>query len=408
MKRVAGLDFIRGLGIFGVLALHFALYRFGGLFDIDRGNPNALATLIGFLLMWAGLFASISGAVLVLAWDRRSSAGERPFGAAARRAFGLLIVAYAYFVAFGPGLIDFEAGTIDFGLLPGLIVYGRLIPPSSERLLYVDSLIMIAFSVFFVALALRPQRIEKGSIGLRNWAAMAAAGLTTLALGAFRILLFPLYQELESAGGCFPLFPINLLLNKNNPIVPYIAFGFFGAAAGLSALAKEEERPRIRLSSCILGAVLAVGGLAAYFLWPETMLKREIDGTWFCIVVFQCGFFLLLTQAAIDPSFRRKTENARGPGPIVRVFTLYGTRGLSAFVFEPVLTAALGRLLDSAAPGWNTSMPAMVAYGIAYAALWGLILKLWARAAWAGGADWALGLLLARLGSPSRRMEAAD
>ena len=62
-KNWRGLDFLRGIGIFFLLVMHSAFYYFSGLWDLDLDNPPLIITVIGFLLMFAGLFAMISGAV---------------------------------------------------------------------------------------------------------------------------------------------------------------------------------------------------------------------------------------------------------------------------------------------------------------------------------------------------------
>ena len=65
-KQYVGLDVLRGLGIFSVLILHTSFYYFDGIYDLDLSNPPLIITLIGFVLMFAGLFAMISGFVHTL------------------------------------------------------------------------------------------------------------------------------------------------------------------------------------------------------------------------------------------------------------------------------------------------------------------------------------------------------
>jgi len=60
-KHYAGLDMLRGLGIFILLWMHTAFYYFDGLYDLDFNNPPPIVTLIGLMLMFAGIFAMLSG-----------------------------------------------------------------------------------------------------------------------------------------------------------------------------------------------------------------------------------------------------------------------------------------------------------------------------------------------------------
>lgn len=62
-KNWEGLDVLRGIGIFVLLVMHSAFYYFDGLYDLDLNNPPLIVTLIGLMLMFAGVFAMISGLV---------------------------------------------------------------------------------------------------------------------------------------------------------------------------------------------------------------------------------------------------------------------------------------------------------------------------------------------------------
>ncbi len=62
-KNILGLDVLRGIGIFTVIFLHSAFYYYDDIFQLDFNEPPLIITLIGLLLMFAGLFAMISGLV---------------------------------------------------------------------------------------------------------------------------------------------------------------------------------------------------------------------------------------------------------------------------------------------------------------------------------------------------------
>ncbi|HHU23513.1 MAG: hypothetical protein PHG08_08440 [Bacilli bacterium] len=46
--------------IFFVLILHTAFYYYQDIYKVDWDNSSIIITLIGFLLMFAGLFAKVS------------------------------------------------------------------------------------------------------------------------------------------------------------------------------------------------------------------------------------------------------------------------------------------------------------------------------------------------------------
>lgn len=65
-REYKGLDVLRGFGLFVLVTMHTAFYHFAGLYDLDLNNPPLIVTMIGFLLMFAGMFAMISGLVHTL------------------------------------------------------------------------------------------------------------------------------------------------------------------------------------------------------------------------------------------------------------------------------------------------------------------------------------------------------
>lgn len=85
MKRIATLDFQRGLAIFMMVFFHSMqhLYDFGWVRDVENLLKMNFLIVIGILLMvffvgWAGYFLIISAIVNALAMSKRASKGHRP------------------------------------------------------------------------------------------------------------------------------------------------------------------------------------------------------------------------------------------------------------------------------------------------------------------------------------------
>lgn len=419
---------MRGIGIVGVLFLHFSLYNFAGLMELDMSDPPLVIKILGFALMWASLFAVVSAAVL--AWTAIRAAGEAPgvlpgpavhhFWRDFRRrklaGGGLVLLASClYFWVLGPGIFDFAARSVDRSLLVGLVVEGRLVLPSPERLLYIDSLVMIGLNLVIltplvVALA------RRGRLPALFWLSLAGAVLF-LGLGLVRIPLYEVYLDLAARGS--PLvFPFNLLVNKNNPLLPFLGFGFLGLACGC-ALA-DPGRLKARLTAG-LGAGLLTGGVAAYLLLPDTMLKRAIDETWFCIMVLQAGFLTLVVLGAgrlglrhhhrnqtLQPTQPGQPARPVQPGAFADFLQQTGRVSLTLFLAEPVLTALAGALFSLVVPGWNAGLASTLAGGLVYVLLWLPLILLWRRAGYRWGLEWLFARLLGRQGRTATRWPVTD
>ena len=121
MKRqYLGLDILRGLGVFIVVWLHSAFYYFDGLYDLDLNNPPMIVTLIGLLLMFAGLFAMVSGTAHTLQLYRKADSGYEPKKILVFNSIGgllILAIGYAYFIFTGAGLVHFETRSMNNSML---------------------------------------------------------------------------------------------------------------------------------------------------------------------------------------------------------------------------------------------------------------------------------------------------
>lgn len=370
-----GLDVLRGIGIFAVLLMHTAFYHFDGVWEIDLARPPLVITVIGFLLMFAGLFAMISGFAHTVRASHRLARGERAGRVLLSRVIAglfVLVVAYAYFIFTGPGLVHFESQSFDNSVLVELIQTGRYPGFSTERLLYVDSLIMIGSNAILVGLFLA--LVWRLRTGVPPCTALGAA-VGVLALSLLRIPLYEVYLNAVDGGDRLVVVGLNWLVNKNNPLLPYLAFALFGVWAGLRF---ARGGARAMRGAVGLGTLFLVAGLALYILLPDTMLQRAIDLQWYAIMVFQVGLFLLFLTLAVRV-FDLRTDADPHPHIITRFFLRLGTVSLSVYFVESVISAIVFRLVRAVWPGFYLGMvPALLA-GLLLAVGWGLLLVLWER-----------------------------
>ncbi len=381
-----GLDVLRGIGVFGVVLMHTAFFHFDGVWDIDFAHPPLVITVIGFLLMFAGLFAMVSGCGHTVRFAQRQATGEGLARTLASRAVAglyVLVVAYAYFVFTGPGLVHFETQSWNQSILVELIGSGRFPGFSAERLLYVDSLVMIGSNAIliglFLALGQRLARRHGVSAGLAGGAALVAL-LVSLA----RIPLYEVYVTALDQGDGVAIIGLNWLVNKNNPLLPYLAFGLFGSWVGLT-LRQRGKGGLVRVVA--LGALLLGAGLVLYFVLPSTMLERSIDFTWYAIMVTQAGLFLLFVALAVWLYDLRPGAAAQRLGRVSRFFARFGVAGLTVYFLESLVSAGVFRGLRAVWPGLRLGTLAAVGAGVLFALAWGLALVLWERSGYRFGLE---------------------
>ncbi len=396
-KQWQGLDFLRGLGIMGLLAMHSAFYYYGGIWTIDLDNPPLIITVIGLLLMFAGLFAMISGCVHGISMMRlekdRSWSASQILKKKLVSAIFMLCTAYLYFIFTGPGLSDFSTRTMNNSILVELIRNGRLIGTNPERLFYIDSLVMIASNILLISLiwtGLRKLRL------LRPGMLLGLSGVVML-LTLIRLPLYPLYLELFATRNWFGVLGLFWLVNKNNPVLPFLAFGLMGAW-----LAFYLEQGRSKKLPLLVGLSCFLAGVISYVFLPDTMLERAIDLKWYSIMVAQIGLFILLILGSIrllDPSGGTRDN------PFMRFFKRFSYGGLTAFFLESIVAAIVWRLLRLIWPDLELSLGGALFYGLILAICWGFILMLWEKRSYRGTLESGYGRLVARFGGASSKAE---
>ncbi|MFA6272080.1 MAG: acyltransferase family protein [Patescibacteria group bacterium] len=387
-KRLLSLDLIRGVGIMGVIFLHAALYHFGGIFDLDMDNPPLVVTIIGFLLMWAGLFAIISSFGYAYRISNRLEEGENDNKVAKSLFFKgavLLILASIYFVFIGPAIINFDSRSFLTSMVDGLLMRGQFPSFSFERFVYLDALAMMGWNLVFLSLVVWLFKL-RASNKFKFAKVLLVLGSLIVLSSAVRIPLFEWYENFVKTGNSFLVWLSSQFINKNNPIIPYIGFGFIGAAFGIfSSGGWQHFKKRF---AYIFGLFWLITGATIMFMLPDTMLERTIDWTWYSIMLAQLGIFILIilgVQALVDNPKREAFFSKR-----IRLIKYFGVISLSIFFLETPLRELYAHLWNWVWPGWNDTINMTLIFGATLVVIWSGLVYLWKKSENNGGLEWML------------------
>lgn len=395
-KQLIGLDVLRGIGIFFVVALHSAFYYFGGLFQLDLNDPPAVVTVIGLLLMFAGLFAMISGLVHSLQFEHRVEAHQDPVRSMkhqVKAGLFILVLAYLYFIFTGPGLAQFETASFDNSIFVELIQNGRFVGLTQERLLYVDSLVMLGTNAVLCGLiACWFHRLFPDMGKRKNAYFVLAIGLFLLSL--LRLPLYEVYIDAVAEQNLGVVLGLNFFVNKNNPIFPFLAFGVYGMWMSLvirSSRGTSSKKSSPGRTILPVGIGLFLLGVALYIFLPDTMLERSIDMKWYSIMLAQLGLFSLLMLLCIRIYEGKRLSRKAGKAKISGLgffFYRFGIAGLTVFFFESVVSGIVYRLLLLIRPDLSFSIGQSLVYGMSMAILWGIFLIFWEKSHYRYGIEY--------------------
>ncbi len=383
-KNYHGLDVLRGIGIFVLLVMHTAFYYFNGLFELDLDNPPLIVTLIGLMLMFAGVFAMISGLVHTHQHMRKIKEKQLPFKTTmkhnVRSGVFILIIAYLYFIFTGPGLAHMSEKFMSHSILVELLSSGQLIGTTLERVLYVDSLVMIGMNILLLGLFFRFQHT---SIKAQSSNFFLVSALVFFILSLIRIPLYTTYLDAIDASNWPVILSLNWLVNKNNPIFPYLSFALFGA--WIATLLVTFDFKGVVKRVLPLGLLLFVLGVALYILLPDTMLQRSIDPVWFALMMAQNGLFMLFILLVLKVYDYGKHKELN---PISSFFKRFGVAGLSIFFIESVVSAAVYSLLRMINPNISLDIPGALLFGLTLALIWGVFLMVWEKSGYKYGIEY--------------------
>jgi hypothetical protein len=394
-KHYQSFDFLRGLGVFFVLILHTAFYYYHDIYDVDLNNPSPIITIIGFLLMFAGLFAMLSGVSYTIQFFHAHDKQQTSKRLKHMLVSGILlfIVAYMYFLFTGPGIIHFDERMMDESLLVSLINQGHFQPLTLDRIFYVDSLVMLSLNILLLVLYFKVTTKLMYHNGFKNIVLISAVSF--LILSYIRIPLYLVYLNAVDQGNYGIMLLLNWFVAKNNPILPFFAFALFGV--WIACLIREQNTKQLTRSMLVVGSSALIIGVIGYILAPETMLERAIDPTWYFIMVIQIGLFMMMILGALHV-FDFKSRKI---GPLSRFISRFGGAGLTPFFFEQIISALIFLIINQIVVV-ELNIPGAILYGIALATLWGFFLMIWERKQYRYGIEWSIGQIVSKI-SPSSK-----
>lgn len=404
-KNYLGLDILRGLGIFIVIWMHSAFYYFDGLYDLDLNNPPLIVTIIGLLLMFAGVFAMISGTVHTIQAYRKkelhNNSPQKILKYNTVSGFLILTVAYMYFIFTGPGLVDMEHGMMNNSIFVELIRNGRFTAFNLERILYIDSLVMIGMNIILLGIVFFfVQKLSDRFKRLDNASLFLFFGLLFFVVSIARIPLYEVYANALLNEEYTKVYLLNWLVNKNNPIMPYLSFALLGA--WLAALLHQYNWSKVLKHTIPVALILFLTGVVMYIKLPDNMLERGIDLKWFAIMMAQLGLFLIMILFVLKLFDIKKDKSNEKLSIVSSFLRRFGIAGLTPFFFESIISAIVFRILTIFMPKLSFSLSGSLLYGFCLAISWGLFLIFWEKKQYAYGIEYFYSKIMNHFGTTAK------
>jgi len=374
MKRIFSLDTFRGLALIFVVLFHSAVFNFANIDKLDFSNPPIVVVLISFLVLWGGIFIVYSSLINTSLLISRFKDGDTKtlFKIILLTGLLLLVSHYLLTIALGRWNIDFVHNQPNLSIVAGSVRHMKLVAPVVSKYFEGSSLSIISINMIVIS-SLILFLSKNGGLNKdrRNYLILGSSGLFIMLCSFIRIQLFPMTEMFISHKQYPYAWLFSLLIANPYPVIPYLAYGLFGAMLGL--MLYKKQYPLIKKIIIPFGVLFFIYGLVGMTQFEKTISKA--DYFWYFKTQFELGIFLISMSIL---SIRFSYVNKRPTG-LALVPYWFSRVCLTVYLFETLLSEILRYPMFMVYPSWDQTIKGCLIFGGVNVAIWVLILFLWKR-----------------------------
>ena len=362
MKRIATLDFLRGVAIFAVVFIHSFQYLYdynwllkpdgiSKLLDTFPWPFLIIAGVLGYFGLWVAFFILISGTVNGYIMTRKAASIRRKHVILTKQVVTgtiILIIGYIKEALFYWGYLGQAIRTGDWAnfyplwsslfemkplqiigwtmIVNAVVHFFLMIKEGYDK--YIRNMIIYGLGIV-VILVLTPFLQNWGRAIYDSWPALNWSSIPASA-EHWGLDGWP-NHHLATANASFPIWLFTIISGENQPLFPFLATSFAGSMIGIS-LAKPNQRRLFPLwgalgglTSILTGVLLGVFGVPYTFVSTPPAIPTYLVhlGGQVCVIMI----FLELVE------FRGKGTKF-GNRKIVKFFRKWSMVSLTVFVFD--------------------------------------------------------------------------
>lgn len=362
MKRIASIDFLRGLAIWMMVFLHVFNHKYDYSWVFDAGIENifqitnpffAIFILFsGFFGNWVGIFILVSGVVNTVSFVKRVSRGDatsRVFLKQIMTGFGILIAgfiaeSFGYYGYFGELIKTGKPFTASTWADSAIVskIWTQIFRMEALQIIgYL--MIIIAIFLFFLNRNDGYKKVKRNLFIILGLIVVIAVTTPFLWYASEQInwlipasasenvyhLTWP-SMDMQVENASFGTYLMMVLTGDYYPLFPYLITSLVGVGFGI-VLAMEKPTKRLPLWGLLTTIILgAIGAITATFMHFDINFERPTFPFFFMLLASQVGLMTLLLWLV---EYRGKSQKF-GNNIIVKYFRIWGVLSLSIFVLQ--------------------------------------------------------------------------
>jgi peptidoglycan/LPS O-acetylase OafA/YrhL len=189
-------------------------------------------------------------------------------------------------------------------------------------------------------------------------------------LSFVRISIYPLYTQAVSENNFLLASFYSFTIANPYPLLPYLAYGLFGALIGLMIF--DKRRDLLKKVILPLGLVFLIFGVAGALNFPKSISKP--DYFWYFKTNIELGLFLLLMAGSYLLLNHRKNFLNK-----LTIIKWFGRISLTVYMLETVISEILRIILHSLNSDFDQTINGCLAFGAINIAVWVIILFIWQK-----------------------------
>jgi surface polysaccharide O-acyltransferase-like enzyme len=398
-ERIESLDVLRGLALMFIVLFHSSIYNYANINKLDFSNPPIVVVLMSFMALWGGIFFiySLVANTIMLVGRCQTTVSFKVFLYPIIAGFIYILFHYILNIFLGRWSLDFVNNKPDLTAVAGSIRNAHLSLPHFTKLFEGSSLSAIAFNLIILSFVLYFLLRNNGVIKeKRNYLILGISGFLIMFLSLIRVPFFHLFTQAVEMKKYFLATFFSFTLANPYPLLPYLAYGLFGAMMGMMIFQKRNKL--LKIIFIPTGMFFLIYGLTGMMNFDKTISTP--DYFWYFKTNFELGIFMLLlifTVLFLEP----KSDLLKK----LSVLKWFSRISLTVYMFETTVSEIFRIVLHQVWPSWDQTINGCLAFGSLNVLLWIVILFFWAKVKFKYSLEYYWVKFFKKIGKDSTKME---